>query len=65
MGFTDGFTSLDGMRQTSPSDEIQMSLSDQVEEDKNVQLAKERESKDVSGIFWTNFEIVERNISKI
>ena len=36
------------MRQASPSDEIQMSLSDQKTEDENVKKEKEEESKDVS-----------------
>ena len=43
------------MRQTSPTDEIQMSLSDQVEEDKNVQIQKDKDSKNVSEIFLINF----------
>ena len=50
LGHTDGLTSVDGMGQMSQSDEVQMSLSDDVK-DKKLQAEREKESLDVRYLF--------------
>ena len=46
LGHTDDLSSVDGMRKMSPSDEVQMSLSDEVK-DENLKLETEKESLEV------------------
>ena len=46
LGYTDDLSSVDGMRKMSPSDEVQMSLSDEVK-DENLKLETEKDPFEV------------------
>ena len=55
LGYTDDLSSVDGMRKMSPSDEVQMSLSDEVK-DEHLKLETEKESSEVISSYFVIYK---------